>query len=232
MRLRIEGLAIRLNHKRSMHFSDIEWDFGNGGYLLVLRGDNGVGKTVLLNLISGYLCPDKGRVFLNDKQISGKGVSWAASHGVVRGFQSPVLCNELSVQENVSLALCKFWWKFTRIIKPNLDAVLKETGLEFCKEYSPAELSFGYRRLVELARIRLQLASSAKSLLLLDEPFAGLDNNHRNLTWGILQDFLSQNKSIILVEHDRELPLTAHRSREVELVANAAGCRDFVASGD
>ncbi|MCS7241211.1 ABC transporter ATP-binding protein [Candidatus Caldatribacterium sp.] len=173
---------------------------------LGIIGPNGSGKTTLFNLLSGFFTPTKGRVV-----FQGKDVTWLAPEdrvkmGMVRTFQLVSVFNSLKVWEN--LVPCVAWnsgmqrslWKFMTTAAgdtwtDSLEA-LKLVGLENYAESVVAELSYGDRRLLEIA-----LALSLKpKLLLLDEPFSGLSDVEIGKVLSLLRT-LKGKITIGIIEH-------------------------------
>jgi ABC-type branched-subunit amino acid transport system ATPase component len=221
--LRIERLGVRVGTRGPFVFTSTTLCFGCDRPLILLRGDNGAGKTTLLNVLSGYIRPVHGFASLNGVQLSNRGARWGTRHGIVRGFQTPLLCNELAVWENVALPIMK-WWSNPRGIFNAIASRLKELGIQKI-EGSPAELSFGQRRIVEMARIEMQLKYCRPQLVLLDEPLAGLDMVRRREVTDMIISILDGGVPTMVVEHDAKVDRLAEIASEVELVNMAAECK-------
>jgi ABC-type branched-subunit amino acid transport system ATPase component len=227
-RLSIECLQVPFPARRSITFPSTEWTFEAHRPVLIVRGDNASGKTTFLNVLSGYLRPRHGHALLGETVLSGRGPTWAARLGVVRGFQSPLLCSDLRVWENIALPLLRNWWRPVGRFRPAVLKRLSEIGLDTLVDLSPAELSFGQRRLVELVRIQFQISEGDKRLALFDEPVAGLDITHRAEAFRIIRWIAGQGLPIILVEHDMQLGELADVSEELRLNRRDDGGRQFV----
>lgn len=217
--LAIEKIRVKLGRDTSLNFSSATINFNNSP-LVLIRGQNGSGKTTLLNLFGGYLKPKSGHILLNDELISGQGVRWSNNYGIVRGFQFPLLSGELTVWENIALPLMLKWWHDPYKYRSLITCRLEELGLESCADSSPAELSFGQRRIVEMVRIEMQLQRSQPKLLLLDEPFAGLDTFRRGKVIDIISKILDSNVPTIIVEHDARFERLMEIATEMELIFN------------
>ncbi len=225
-RLLIECLRVPFAPGRSITFPSTECTFEASRPVLILRGDNASGKTTFLNVLSGHVRPEHGRAFLGDIVLSGRGPTWAARRGVVRGFQSPLLCSDLNVWENIALPLLHKWWRPSARFRPAVVERLSAIGLDTLADFSPAELSFGQRRLVELVRIQFQISEGDKRLVLLDEPLAGLDTRHRAAAFRIIRAVDCERTPIILVEHDLRLPELADLSAELRITRrDEDGCQ-------
>jgi branched-chain amino acid transport system ATP-binding protein len=226
-RIAVEDLHLRLSGRDHLEFSSAELGFSDHRRLLILRGDNGSGKTTFLNVLSGHVTPYRGRVIFDGHQLSGRSPAWAAKNGVVRAFQSPLLCNELKVWENIALPLLTTWWLPVRRTYSRVAERLEALGLLGLKDRSPAELSFGQRRIVELLRVELQTRQNGVRLVLLDEPLAGLDKERRAVAFETIRSIAGVGVPTILVEHDSHLAGLREHAIEVELVAVGNGVRSF-----
>lgn len=169
-------------------------------------GPNGSGKTTLFNLLSGFFPPTAGRVIFQGRDITRLSPEERVKMGMVRTFQLVSVFNSLRVWEN--LVPCVAWnsgmyhslWKFMTTPAGNtwdgaLEA-LKLVGLEPHADYVTAELSYGDRRLLEIA-----LALSLRPrLLLLDEPFSGLSDVEIAKVLSLLNTFKGKI-TIGIIEH-------------------------------
>jgi branched-chain amino acid transport system ATP-binding protein len=176
------------------------------GELHALIGPNGAGKTSLINQISGFIGPDKGRIFFAGEDITGLPPHERALRGLARSFQITSILPGFTVLDNVALAVqsregSSFRFTGRASAEPKLNgiamAVLEETGLVGSAAKRAGELSHGERRVLEIA---IALAMRPK-LLLLDEPLAGVGREETLALVELLRG-LKGNFSIILVEHD------------------------------
>ncbi len=178
------------------------------GEIHALIGPNGAGKTTLIAQIAGEIRPDRGRIQLNGRDITGLSVDARARAGLSRAFQVVSLMDELSVHENACLAhlAChRRWWRLWPPVHRDVDlreaaeATLAAFGLAAVATARPRDLAHGQRRLLELA---LAMAG-APAVLLLDEPLAGLGTTEaRDMCARIAA--LRGQVSVLLVEHDME----------------------------
>lgn len=203
--LHITRLSLNLGQPQPLSIEPAVWAFTASKPLLLLRGQNGVGKTTLLNVLSGHLSPLSGTASLDGVVLTGRGPRWSARQGVIRSYQFPLVCDELSVWENVALPLLRNCFSRPQQLRPRVERLLADVGLLEKAEVSPAELSFGQRRLTELLRVEAQLERGIARLVLLDEPFAGLDPNHRIKAFALLTRIATTGVPILLVEHDHDL---------------------------
>ncbi len=183
------------------------------GEIVGLIGPNGAGKTSLLDVLSGFSVPTEGRVLLDGETIGSWSIVRRARSGIGRSFQNLELFDELTVRENL-LAACEsrdLLCYLTAPLRPGrarLSAAAAAAVVEFeLADYldeMPGELSAGRRRLVGLARA----VASEPSMLLLDEPAAGLDERETRELGDLLRRLAREwGIGIVLVEHDLSLVL-------------------------
>lgn len=216
--LKLEAVTAWGSRAAPLIFDSPEWMLHPSRPLLVIRGDNGIGKTTLLNLISGHLRPTSGRILLDGIDLTIGAERHSVGQGIVRGFQHPILCNELPVWENIALPIMGGWWRPVRKLRPLVNDLLDEVDLASTADRSPAELSFGQRRIVELLRIKLQQAHGQARLILLDEPVAGLDPSRRVQAFNMLTSFLESGTPVLLVDHDHTFNGASLPVTEVEII--------------
>jgi branched-chain amino acid transport system ATP-binding protein len=194
---------------------DIALDLPQGErYALI--GPNGAGKTTLINLITGMLKPDKGEIFLGDKEITALKPDQRVKCGLVRTFQINTLFPHLSALEAVTLAVCErrgyagSWWQELPAYGDAVEeayAILVSLRLG-ANCYRPThELAYGQQRLLEIA---LALATKPK-VLLLDEPAAGVPQDESAELFAVIAN-LSQDIAVLFIEHDMNVVFRfAHR---------------------
>lgn len=176
------------------------------GEIHALIGPNGAGKTTLFNLVSGLFPPDTGSVRLNGREIQRQPVHRICRQGMARSFQITNLFRNLSIYENVRLSLqaqhpARFnAWRDADSY-PEIHAetaeLIRFLGLEGIEEIEGGELSYGGQRLVDLG-IAL---GSKPSVLLLDEPLAGLAAAERERVSGLIKS-VAARIPVLIVEHD------------------------------
>ncbi len=168
------------------------------GESLGVTGPNGCGKTTLLNVLSGFLRPDRGRVRLAGRDVTGWAPHRIVRAGVARTFQVPRLAFRMTVEENVRAATLyrRLPW---RARHETVDRVLTSVELEGFRRSEVRLLSQGQVRRVELARA---LATDPR-LLLLDEPFASLSPGDVPEVLSAVRRLHAAGLSMVVVAHSR-----------------------------
>ena len=187
---------------------DIELNVPHGArYALI--GPNGAGKTTLINLITGMLRPDTGRIVLADEDITALRPEARVRRGLARTFQINTLFPHLTALEAVTLAVIErenharvFWRALPRYgaAIEEAAALLKSVNLVASANRLTRELAYGQQRLLEIA---LALATRPK-VLLLDEPAAGVPKDESAALFDAI-DSLSRELTILFIEHDMEV---------------------------
>lgn len=182
------------------------------GEVHALIGPNGAGKSTFFNLISGVDDPTEGRVMLGGEVMTGRPSRAFAARGLGRTFQHVRLLKERSVLDNVALGAHRRgragWWRsMLRLERAEEAALLAEArrqiervGLGAQAGEAAGALALGSQRIVEIARA---LAGNP-SLLLLDEPAAGLRHLEKRQLAQLLSQLRAEGLAILIVEHDME----------------------------
>jgi len=183
------------------------------GKITALIGPNGSGKTTVFNLISGVLKADSGKIIFNGQDITGKGVSEISNLGVSRLFQQARLFDNLTVRDNLKLAIedkdTKFWKNLLKGNKLSEDKnerirnVSELVGIIKLQNNLARNLSYGQKRLVGIARAMLNY----HNILILDEPVAGVTPSLRKKISEILSKLRKEGETVLLVEHDMNFTL-------------------------
>jgi branched-chain amino acid transport system ATP-binding protein len=186
------------------------------GERYALIGPNGAGKTTLINLITGMLEPDSGRIFLGEEEITNLKPEERVRRGLVRTFQINTLFPHLSALEAVTLAICErrgyagTWWRSLSAYDEAIEeahAILQSLRLAASCYRPTRELAYGQQRLLEIA---LALATGPR-VLLLDEPAAGVPQNESAELFTVIAD-LSRDIAVLFIEHDMNVVFRfAHR---------------------
>ncbi|HEX8198568.1 MAG TPA: ATP-binding cassette domain-containing protein [Pyrinomonadaceae bacterium] len=182
--------------------------------IYALMGANGSGKTTLFNLVTGFIKPQSGEIFYREQNITWRPPYKINRAGISRTFQDLRTITKLTVKENIILAMqnnpTDNWLKallpseFNRSANAELarraDEVIGQFFLDNVKESPAGEISYGQQKLLTLACC---LANGA-SLLLLDEPVAGIQPEYRNKTAALVKQLKEQGKTIFLIEHNTD----------------------------
>jgi branched-chain amino acid transport system ATP-binding protein len=181
-----------------------------------LIGPNGAGKTTLMNLLTGQLKPDAGRISLGGDDMLPLAPHQRVRAGLSRTFQINSLFLDFTPLQSVSLAISQRerqalrLWGFARMSAAAAEeaaALLHDVGLGDCMNERTALLPYGQQRLLEVA---LALAARPK-VLLLDEPAAGVSRDASRRLFDVI-DRLPADLAIVLIEHDMRLVFRfAHR---------------------
>jgi branched-chain amino acid transport system ATP-binding protein len=185
--------------------SDINLELPRGARFALI-GPNGAGKTSLINLITGLLAPDAGKVFLGGDDITATRPAARVKKGLARTFQINTLFPSLSALEAVTLAICErdgfadAWWRKLTSCRDAIEEaheILRSLRLAASCDRPTRELAYGQQRLLEIA---LALATRPQ-VLLLDEPAAGVPKDESTELFAVIAD-LSQDIAVLFIEHD------------------------------
>jgi branched-chain amino acid transport system ATP-binding protein len=180
------------------------------GEIRGLIGPNGAGKSTMFKNIAGFQVPTKGSITYQEENIEGKKPHTIAEMGIVRTFQETTLFQELSVFENVLVGTHTSWRPSIFSAVLGLDRLQQEAasdkvmemlqfmGLLERKDQLASELPLGSQRALALS---IALVSEPK-IMLMDEPFAGMNAEETNHMMGLTRKVQQSGITIILVEHD------------------------------
>lgn len=185
------------------------------GIVQAIIGPNGSGKTTLLNALSGASHADAGSIRIADKEIFRLKPHRIARLGLARTFQNIRVFDNLSVIENVKVAAaCNHPMSFFDILTANARHQQREAGIDSAAREAletvglghrageqPSQLPYAQRRLLEIARA----LASKPSVLLLDEPAAGMNMTESMALLGTIAGLKSRGITILLVEHNVRL---------------------------
>jgi len=183
------------------------------GKITALIGPNGAGKSTVFNLISGINEADSGQIIFSNRNIIGLSPDKISNLGFSRIFQQSSLFDNLTVEDNLLLAFdnedTKFWKNLLGLNKPTkiknakIKAMLELVDMEKFKKQTARDLSFGQKRLIELIRAII----NPHSILMLDEPVAGVNPKLREKISKILLELKNEGETILLIEHDMDFTL-------------------------
>jgi branched-chain amino acid transport system ATP-binding protein len=201
------------------------------GTIHALIGPNGAGKTTCFNLLTKFLTPTSGSIHYKGRDITRMKPSSVARLGLVRSFQISAVFPNLTVKENVRIALQRRvrgdsfdFWRSEKVLK-ELDAeartLVEAVGLSDFLEAQAKELSYGRKRALEIATT----LALEPDMLLLDEPMAGMSHEDVERTAELIRR-VSKNRTILMVEHN--LSVVASLSDRITVLARG----QVLAEGD
>ena len=200
------------------------------GSIHALIGPNGAGKTTCFNLLTHFLTPTRGNIFYNGREITGSRPAAIARMGLVRSFQISAVFPNLSVHENVRIALQRrgghsfdFWRSSRSLSKHDARAreLIEAVGLTEFVHTPAAELAYGRKRALEIATT---LALDPE-MLLLDEPTAGMTHEDVERIAALIRT-VAANRTILMVEHN--LSVVSTLSDHITVLARG----EVLAEGD
>lgn len=167
------------------------------GEIVGLLGPNGAGKTTTFYMFTGIVRPNKGRVFLNETDVTRKPMYQRARMGIGYLSQEPSVFRNLTVRQNLE-SILQFLPLKKAEVKERTDRLIEEFGLERVVNNKGYSLSGGERRRTEIARA---LVTNPK-FILLDEPFAGVDPIAVEDIQQIVADLKNRNIGIFITDHN------------------------------
>ena len=169
----------------------------NAGDIYGLLGPNGAGKTTTFYIIAGLLSSDRGQIMLSGEDISSIPMHQRSKRGIKYLPQEPSIFQNLSVYENL-YGLAELSFDNKRDIESFIDNSIEEFNLSKITDLKGRQLSGGQRRKVEIART---LAADPK-VILLDEPFAGIDPIAIEDIKNVLTKLLKRDIGILITDHN------------------------------
>jgi len=183
----------------------------NEGEFLSLVGTNGAGKTTLVNLISAFLLPDSGRIFIGDRDITHASVDERIHSGIARSFQLVNLFDDLSVLDNVALSIFAREGKTKRIfaladrdaaVAQEASGLLEQFGIGGKAQAAARDLAQGERKLLDVA---IAYALRPK-LLFLDEPTSGVSTRDKAQIMDTVSSVVRGGGiTAVVIEHDMDV---------------------------
>ncbi len=208
VKLRLTGVSRNFAGVHAVRDVSLELEPGERRTVI---GPNGAGKTTLFNLVAGSIPVTAGRIELNGVDITRQPGRTRVGHGITRTYQHSQLLDELSLIENLRVALLGARGGGYSLVRHRQEeARLNEeasrlanrVGLRVRLEGPVADLSHGEKRQLEIA----MALAGAPTLLLLDEPAAGLGPGERTDLNSLLQS-LDRSLTVLLIEHDMDIAL-------------------------
>ena len=203
--LEVRGISVSFDGFKAIN--NLSFSIGQNE-LRAIIGPNGAGKTTLMDIITGKTKPDIGDIRWGKNNISliKKSETQIAQLGVGRKFQKPTVLEYQTVEENLMISLKNsrgfiqtLIYKYTKEEFTRVNKVAKLIKLNKILNKIAGELSHGQKQWLEIG----MLLAQDPSLLLVDEPAAGMTNSERTDTATLLKE-LSKTRSVVVVEHDMD----------------------------
>lgn len=225
----LETRALTRRFAEFVAVQDVDLSVATGS-IHALIGPNGAGKTTLFNMIARSLNVSAGTIHLAGEDITALPAAEAAQRGIVRSFQISAIFPRMTVAENVRIALQRpagmSWqlWRSARslrVLDGRVNELLDRVGLGADQATTAANLSYGRRRILELATT---LALDPK-VMLLDEPMAGLGREDVARVTDLIRDS-AVGRTVLMVEHN--LDVVASLAQRITVLARG----QVLAEGD
>ncbi len=203
--LEVNGISVSFDGFKAIN--NLSFSISNKE-LRAIIGPNGAGKTTFMDIVTGKTKPDEGTVLWGEKNLSLLRMSEAqiVEAGISRKFQKPTLIETQTVFENLLLSLKKsrnplstLFYRLSIADEKEINIIANEVNLTESLSILAGQLSHGQKQWLEIG----MLLAQKPDLLLIDEPAAGMTAPERKKTVELLKR-LSQNQSVIVVEHDME----------------------------
>ena len=192
--LLVKNISKSIKDKKIL--SDVSFEV-NQGEIYGLLGPNGAGKTTMFYIIAGLAGSDLGEIILDDKDISNIPMHKRSKMGIKYLPQEPSIFQNLSVYQNLQ-GLAELSFKNNKDIQKFIESSIEEYGLSEISNLKGRQLSGGQRRKVEIART---LAAKPK-IILLDEPFAGIDPIAIEDIKNVLRKLVKKNIGVLITDHN------------------------------
>ena len=206
----LRTVKLRKHFGETRAVDDVDFTVTEGEFLSLV-GSNGAGKTTLVNLISAFLQPDGGQIFLYDQDITFASVYARMRAGIARSFQLVNLFDDMSAFDNVALAIFSRDGKTSKLMRlAERDAAVTEEavdllaqfGLEAKRDLPAGELAQGERKLLDVA---VAYALRPK-LLFLDEPTSGVSTRDKLQIMDTVSSVVrAGNVTAVIIEHDMDV---------------------------
>ncbi|MFA6554659.1 MAG: ABC transporter ATP-binding protein [Candidatus Paceibacterota bacterium] len=184
------------------------------GKITGIIGPNGSGKSTLVNTLTGIIPIDSGEILV----VGAERLQKVHAHevpllGITRTFQDVKLFEQMPVIDNILVVLTErsiwksLFEKHGAFHLEKAEEVLKKVGLWEKRNELAKNLSYGQRKLLEIARVSAMIHCGVGdiNIIFLDEPFAGLFPEMIKIVTGVMKEFRDQGKAVILIEHNMDL---------------------------
>jgi branched-chain amino acid transport system ATP-binding protein len=207
------GEDIHLNFGGIKALTAVEFQIKEGQIMSII-GPNGAGKTCLINCITGYYCPQKGRILFNGQDILGHSPDKIAKLGISRTFQNPstypnmttldILMAARYMHSRASILDALIYFGRSRreelANRRIVEQMVNFSHIEDLRKRPIFTMSYGQRKQVEIARA----LTMQPKIILLDEPMSGLDDVMKEIVSELILNMHKKGMTIILIEHDMQ----------------------------
>jgi len=201
--LYLEGVSVSFDGFKALN--NLSLAVGSGEMRAII-GPNGAGKTTMMDVITGKTKPDEGRVAFRELNLTKMDETAIANSGIGRKFQKPTVFENLSVWDNLELAmkakrtaLASLRWTLRGEQRDKIDTTLKRINLAETASRLAGGLSHGQKQWLEIGMLLMQ----EPELLLVDEPVAGMTDAETAKTAELLKD-IAKTSAVVVVEHDMD----------------------------
>ena len=179
------------------------------GTITGLIGPNGSGKTTVFNLVTGYVAADAGVIAFGGRAMRRPTPGSLARRGLIRTFQQARIFPQLTLVDNLALALPEPWWGIARAAvgraeRARAEELLEEFGLLAHADIAAGELSYGQQKLLEFATTLM----ARPRLILLDEPTAGVNPVLTERITSHIRRLNQRGLTFLVVEHDMNVVMS------------------------
>jgi branched-chain amino acid transport system ATP-binding protein len=206
--LKTEGLTKSFGKFRAIDTVDLKF---KSGIITSIIGPNGAGKTTAVNLLTGALAPDRGKVFFKDKDITPLTPDQRVKHGITRSFQIMNIFPMLNVLQNIELPLFPLlgknlkWFNTVshyRDVMEEAEKILVELSLWDKRDRAAGELSHGDQRALEMG----MAIASKPEICFLDEPSSGMNPVERAAILELIKRLAEEGTTtFVIIEHDMDV---------------------------
>src|SRR6056297_490028 len=214
---------LKMSFGKVLATDDVSVDFGReAGEMVFIVGPNGAGKTTLVNLLTGRLEPDEGRVLMDGDDVTGMASQRRVHEGLVRSFQVVKLFEEMTVRENLRTAVLSETGLTSSMfslrdehpeVESRVEDLLARFGLDEEADAVAEELPHGTRKLLDVA----MSFGLDPGYLLLDEPTAGVSTSEKEYVIDTIAEVSKeQNVTTVTIEHDMDI-VTEYADRVIAL---------------
>lgn len=223
MAIALEARGLTKEFRGFVAVNDVDLTVEEGS-IHALIGPNGAGKTTCFNLLTKFMELTRGTIRYRDRDITGMAPAAVARLGMVRSFQISAVFPDLTVLQNVRIALQRVrgdsydFWRTEKVLTRLDDAArgyIDDVGLSKFINHRAAELSYGRKRALEIATT----LALDPAMLLLDEPMAGMAQADVELISALIRR-IAQNRTVLMVEHN--LSVVADLCDRITVLARGA----------